>query len=167
MRPQRGLIHGERVIRGVNPEQHDDAVDTGEADKDPQSEDAVQSQLVLPCTLQVPDHRDGEPQDHKVDHHVEDLVGDEELVLVHALRGHRGVPETAQRAALQPAGDEDGQPPGDDERVETEREALEGWGREDAAVEADNRRLDCGTEGKVGELVCQEDLAKVHHRDGI
>lgn len=143
MRPQRSLVDRVRLVRGINPEQHDNAVNTREADEDTQRKHAVQSQLVLPRTLQVPDHRDGQGQDHKVDHHVEDLVGDEELVLVQALRGHRGVPESADGATLQSAGDEDGGSPGNDERVQGEREALETLCREHPAVEADNRRLDC------------------------
>ena len=93
MRPQRSVVDGICLIGGVNPEQDDDAVDTGEADEDTEGEDAVERELILPGALQVPDHGDGEGEDDEVDDDVEDLVGDEEFVLVEAGAWDGLVPE--------------------------------------------------------------------------
>lgn len=157
MRPQRRLVHGVRVIGGVNPEQHDDTINTRKADEYPQREDTIQRKLILPRALQVPDHGHGQCEDNEVDDDVEDLVGDEELVGVEAFGvGSVGVPGAFEGAALQGAGDDDARGPGDDEGVEGEGEMLEFGGGEDAAVEADDGSFDGGADEEVGELVGDE-----------
>lgn len=159
MRPQRRLVHGVGVIGGVNPEQHDDTIDTSETDEDPQRKDTIERKLILPCALQVPDHGHGQREDNEVDDDVEDLVGNEELVGVEAFGvGGVGVPGAFKGAALQGTGDNDARAPGNDEGVEGEGEMLEFGGREDAAVEADDGSFDGGADEEVGELVGNEEL---------
>lgn len=163
VRPQCRLVHGVRGVGGVDPEQHDDTVDTREADEDTQCENAVQRELILPRALQVPDHGHRKRKNHKVNNDVEDLVDDEELVLVEAFAVDAGVPEGFDRAALQAAGDNDPRGPSDDEGVEGEGDMLEFRGCEDTAVEADDGGFDGGAEEEVGELICEEDLAEIEH----
>lgn len=158
MRPQRSVVDGICLIGGVNPEQDDDAEDTGEADEDTEGEDAVERELILPGALQVPDHGDGEGEDDEVDDDVEDLVGDEEFVLVEAGAWDGLVPEGVEGAALHGAGDDDGETPGADEGVEGEGEMLEFGGGEDSTVEADDGGFDGWADEEVAELVCDEDL---------
>ena len=159
MRPQRGLVDGICLIGGVNPEQDDDAIDTGEADEDTEGEDAVERELILPRALQVPDHGDGEGEDDEVDDDVEDLVGDEEFVLVETGAVDGLVPEGVQGTALYGAGDDDGETPGADESVEGEGDVLEIGGGENATVEADDGSFDGWADEEVAELICDEYLS--------
>lgn len=163
MRPQCRLVHGVRGIGGINPEEHDDTIDTRKANENTQRKDTIQRKLVLPRALQIPNHRHWKRKNHKIDNDVEDLVHDEELVLVETFTLDARVPEGFDRAALQAAGDDDSRGPGDNEGVEGEGHVLEFGGCEDAAVEADNGGFDGGAEKEVSELVCKEDLAEVEH----
>lgn len=159
MRPQRSPVDGICLIGGVNPEQDDDAVDTGEADEDTEGEDTIERELILPSALQVPDHGDGEGENDEVDDDVEDLVGDEEFVLVETGAFDGFVPEGVQGTALYGAGDDDGETPGADEGVEGEGDMLESGGGEDSTVEADDGGFDGWTDEEVAKLVCNEDLS--------
>ena len=159
VRPQRSPVDGVCLIGRVNPEQNDDAVDTGETDEDTEGEDAVERELILPRTLQVPDHGDGEGEDDEVDDDVEDLVGDEEFVLVETGAVDGLVPEGVQGTALYGAGDDDGETPGADESVEGEGDVLEFGGGENATVEADDGGFDGWADEEVAELVCDEYLS--------
>ena len=101
--PEGGLVDGVGRVGGVHPEEHDDTVDTGEADEATKGEDTVQGELVLPRTLQTPDHGHRQRQDGKVHEHIEGLVGDDELHAVDAGSLNALVPVGAERAALQRA----------------------------------------------------------------
>lgn len=82
VRPQSGLVDGESRVRGVDPEEHDDAVDTCEANECAEGEDPVQRELVLPCAVEIPDHWDGEEEDDEVHEYVEGLVDDDEFLRI-------------------------------------------------------------------------------------
>ena len=82
VRPQSRLVDGEGWVGRADPEEHDDAVDAGEADEAAESEHAVQGELVLPCAVEVPDHWDGQDEDHEVHDYVEGLVDDDEFFRV-------------------------------------------------------------------------------------
>lgn len=161
MCPQSGLVDGVGWVGGADPEEDDDAVDTGEADEATDGEDAVDGELVLPGAVQAPDHGNGQGQDHKVHEDVEGLVGDDEDLEVETLALHAVVPVCAEWAALPRAGEEDAGAPRADEAVQAEGEALEFGRCEDAAVEADDGDFDGRAEEEVGELVGEEDLVEL------
>lgn len=117
MCPQSGLVDGVSRVGGADPEQHDDAVDTSEADESTEGEDTVQCELVLPATVQTPNHRDWEDEDDKVHDDVEGLVDNEEDVRIEAFSGHTMVPVGAERNTLTGAGEEDAEAPGANEAV--------------------------------------------------
>lgn len=115
MRPERGLIDGVCGVAGVDPEEDNDSIDTGEADECAEGEDAVQRELVLPGALEIPNHGDGECKDDEVNEDVEDLVDDEELVGVEAVAVDALIPVAAERATLEGTCEEDaGSPEGDE-----------------------------------------------------
>ena len=60
MRPEGGFEDRPRRVLGMHPEQGHNAVYTGEANEDSDSKDAVQSELITPIPLQVPDHGNGQ-----------------------------------------------------------------------------------------------------------
>ena len=149
MRPERRLVNGECGIGWVDPEEHHDTVDTGEADEDTEGKDTVESKFILPRALEVPDHRNGEGKDGEVHDDVEDLVGDKELVLVEALGIEPRIPEAFQRTTLQTTSDDDTHGPGNDESVKGKGDALELGSGEDAAIETDDGCFDGGTQEEV------------------
>lgn len=115
--PQGGLVDGVCRVGRADPEEHDDAVYTGEADEGAEGKDTIQSELVLPGTMQVPNHRDGEGEDHKVHQHVPGLVDDEKAVGVNALAFNAMIPVGAQWDTLTGAGEEYSSSPGANETV--------------------------------------------------
>ena len=159
--PEGGLVDGVCGVGRADPEEDDDAVDAGEADEGAESKDAVQGELVLPGAVQVPDHGDGEGEDHEVHEYIPGLVHDEEKVWVDALAVDAVVPVGLQWATLSGAGEENGCSPCTDETVEAEGEFLEFGRGEHSAVEADDGDFDGGAKEEVGELVGQEDLEGV------
>lgn len=60
MGPERGLEDRPRLVLGMHPEQSHNAVNTSEANESSDSEDTVQSELVTPMPLQIPDHGNGQ-----------------------------------------------------------------------------------------------------------
>ena len=149
MRPECRLVNSECVIGRVDPEEHHDTIDTGEADKDTEGEDTIKSKFILPSALEIPNHRDGEGKDDEVDDDVEDLVGDEELVLIEALSFDPWIPGALQWATLQSTSDDDAQGPGNDECVKGEGSMLELGNGEDTAVETDDGCFDGGAQDEV------------------
>lgn len=145
MRPQRRLIDCVSGVCRTDPEQYDDAVDTGEADEGTEGKDTVQGELILPGTVQVPDHWNGEGKNHEIHQDIEGLVDDDESLCVETRPLDTVVPVGAQGSTLACAGEEDGCAPCGDQNVQAESEFLEAWGCEDATVEADNGDLDAGT----------------------
>lgn len=82
MRPQSRLVDCECWVCRTNPEEHDDAVDAGEADEGTEGKHPVQRELVLPRALKVPDHWDWQDEDDEVHKYVESLVDDDEFLCV-------------------------------------------------------------------------------------
>lgn len=93
--PEGCLVDRISGISGANPEQHDDAVYASEAHEKAQCEHAVQRELILPCTMKIPDHRDWQDEDDKVHEDIEGLVDDEEEVCVEAVALDAVVPVCA------------------------------------------------------------------------
>ncbi|KFY14146.1 hypothetical protein V492_02823 [Pseudogymnoascus sp. VKM F-4246] len=186
VRPERGLVDekGERGltcgISRVDVEEDDNTVDACEAHTgvvscvlfpgtgwDAQAadgEDATERELILPRALEPPDDGQGQGEDDEVHDDVEGLVDDEVLGAVDAHGVDGLIPVATKRPTLQRAGEEDGGGPEADEPVYVGGEAVEGWGGEDAAVEADDGDFDHGTESEVGELVRDEDLGRKQRR---
>lgn len=111
------MVDGVCRVDRADPEENDDAVNTGEADKGAEGEDAVQGELVLPTAMQVPNHWDWKGENHKVHEHVPGLVDDEKAVGIDALTLDAMVPVGAQWNTLAGTGKEYRRSPGANETV--------------------------------------------------
>lgn len=126
-----------------------------------EGKDAAERELILPRALEAPDDGQGQAEDDKVHDDVEGLVDDEVCGAVDTHGVDRLVPVAAEGPALKRAGEKDGGCPEADEPVYAGGDAVEGRGREDATVEADDGDFDDGAESEVGELIRHEDLGRV------
>lgn len=111
MCPQCCLVYGICDVDGADPEEHDNAINRSKADETTKSKDTVQRELVLPGTLEVPDHWYRESENDEVHYDIEYLVDDNELIAVEAFAVDRVVPVGPQWAALETTCDEDGSAP--------------------------------------------------------
>ncbi|KFY31772.1 hypothetical protein V493_00805 [Pseudogymnoascus sp. VKM F-4281 (FW-2241)] len=116
-------------------------------------EDAAKRQLILPRAFEAPDDGQGQAEDDKVHDDVEGLVDDEVGGSVDAHSIDRLVPVAAEGPALKRADEEDGGGPEANEPVYEGGDAVEGRGREDATIEADDGDFDGGAKREVGAIV--------------